>query len=450
MEIRELKELIFTQGLEAGFSEMEVSYSSSENFSCNVYEKEIDDFNLSVNGGLAFRGVYQGKMGYAYTEKIDESSINMLITTALQNALVIDSDEEEEIFEGSLLYEKIDLFDEALPKITTEEKVQFLINLEETAYQVDERVFKVENCSYADFSHERMIFNTKGLAKAEKSNLAYYYLSVVVKDKQDVKSSYRVEIINDFKKLDYEQIAREVVKEALAMLGAAPVKSSSLPVLLKNKAAAELLKTFCGVFSAENVHKGRSRLKNMLGEAIASLPVSIVDDPLLKGGIASRSFDSEGVASRRTQLVEDGLLKSLLHNLKTAKKDGVESTGHGHKPSYKGTIGVAPSNLFIEPGDNSFADLVASLTEGLIITELQGLHSGADAVSGNFSLAADGFYVKEGKIVKPVNQITIAGNFFDLLKDIESLGDDLVFGLPEGINVGSPTLKIKALAISGE
>ncbi|GAB6086756.1 TldD/PmbA family protein [Alkaliphilus crotonatoxidans] len=450
MEIQALKELIFAQGQEAGFSDMEIGYSSNEKFSCNVYEGQIDDYSLSINGGLAFRGLYQGKMGYAYTEKIDESSIDMLINTARQNAMVIDSDDIEEIFEGSPLYEKLDLYNEELKKITTEEKIKFLKDLEEAAYRADKRVFKVDSCVFEDYYGERMLFNTKGLAKTEKSNLAYFYLSVVVKEQDDIQSSYQVKIIEEFKKLDPEEIAQDLVKEAVAMLGGTSVKSKSYPILMKNKAAAELLKTFSGIFSAENVQKGRSRLNNKLGEAIASPSVSIVDDPLLKGGVASRSFDSEGVASKRVQLVEDGLLKSLLHNLKTAKKDGVESTGHGYKPSYKGTLGIAPSNLYIEAGANRYEDLVASLSEGLIITELQGLHSGADEISGDFSLAANGFYVKEGKIIKPVKQITVAGNFLDLLKDIESIGDDLIFGLPTGSYIGSPTLKIKALAVSGE
>ena len=295
-----------------------------------------------------------------------------------------------------------------------------------------------------------MLANTKGLNKEEVSNLAYYYLAVVVKEGEERKSAYRVRPLKTLESSTVEKLLRKWLGEALAMLGATSVKTQEYPILLKNLAAAEFLEAFWSVLSAENVQKGRSRLKNKLGEAIASPWVSIVDDALFKGGSASRSFDSEGVASRKVRLVEDGLLKSFLHNLKTARIDGVESTGHGYRASYKGTVGIAPSNLYIKPGANSLEDLIAAMDEGLLITELEGLHSGTNAVSGDFSLGAKGFYIQGGKIVKPVHQITIAGNFFDLLKDVEALGDDLIFGSPDSISIGSPTLKIRALAVAGE
>ena len=221
-------------------------------------------------------------------------------------------------------------------------------------------------------------------------------------------------------------------------------------ILLENIAAANLLETFTGIFSGENVQKGRSLLKNKLGEAIGSQQLNIIDDPFMLKGVANRSFDSEGVASQKTSIIEEGILKSLLHNLKTAEKEGVQSTGHGYKSSYKGTMTVAPSNFYIQPGLNKYEDLISSLDEGLVITELEGLHSGANPVSGDFSLAAKGYYVRSGKIERPVNQITIASNFYEVLKNIEAIGADLKFTLPGGGYIGSPTLKIKNISVAGE
>ncbi|WP_026477162.1 TldD/PmbA family protein [Alkaliphilus transvaalensis] len=450
MDIQNLKTAIFEAGKEMGFSDMEISYVSSREFSCDVFKEEIDKYRIAVEGGLSFRGVYNNKMGYAYTEKIDESSVEMLLENARQNAMIIEDEEEEIIFEGSSYYEKIDFYSEDLEKVATEAKLQFLKKLEKACYEYHPMVDQVNHCLYQDETSQRSLYNTKGLSKVEKSNIALGYVSVVVKKEKDIKSSNKLIVTRDFKKLDPEKIASEVVEEALARLGASPVDSKNYPILLKNTAAAGLLSVYSSIFSAVNVQKGRSQLKGKLGEAIASGVVNIVDDPLMKDGVASRSFDSEGVASKKLSLVEDGLLKSLLHNLKTARKDGVESTGNAYKPSYKGTISIAPSNFYIAKGGNNYEDMVASLEEGLIITELQGLHAGANIISGDFSLAAEGYYVKEGKIASPVNQITVAGNFYQLLMDIEMVGNDLAFDFPSSSYIGSPTLKITQLAVSGK
>ena len=172
-----------------------------------------------------------------------------------------------------------------------------------------------------------------------------------------------------------------------------------------------------------------------------------MDDPFHQEGFSSRNFDGEGVASKTCTVVENGTLKTLLHNRKTAKKEGVETTGHAYKSSYKGTLTVAPSNFYIVPGEKGYDDLVESLDEAVIITKLAGLHSGANAVSGDFSVAANGFYVKDGKIQSPVKQMTIAGNFFDLLKNIQEVGSDLYFSTS---GIGSPSLLLKELSVTVE
>lgn len=141
---------------------------------------------------------------------------------------------------------------------------------------------------------------------------------------------------------------------------------------------------------------------------------------------------------------------SFLYNQKSAGVDAVASTGHGYKPSHKGAISTAPSNLYVKPGDRTFAAMVAATEEVVVITSLQSLHSGANPVSGGFSLAATGYYVKGGKMVRPVNQITMAGNFFTLLKEIEEVGADLTFGFPGAGYVGSPTLRVKSLGVAGK
>ena len=222
-----------------------------------------------------------------------------------------------------------------------------------------------------------------------------------------------------------------------------------MPVALSPDAAADLLQTFSSVFSAEYAQKGLSLLNGREGEVIAAECVTIVDNPHLAGSIASAPFDGEGVATRPTKVVDGGRLTTLLHNLKTAHKQGVETTANAAR-GYSSPVTVAPTNFYFQPSELSADELLAKLGDGLLITEVSGPHAGANAISGDFSLSAKGFRVREGKRAEAVNQITVAGNFYQLLKDVTAVGSDLTFGMPSGSQFGSPTLLVSSLSIAGK
>jgi len=225
------------------------------------------------------------------------------------------------------------------------------------------------------------------------------------------------------------------------------VTSGQYRVVIQNLAMTDLLETFSPAFSAENAQKELSLLKGKIGEAVAAVSVSIVDDPLRTDGFASRPFDAEGVPSQRHSVVENGVFQTFLHNLKTAHKDGVASTGNADKGSYASSVRVSPTNFYIEAGTESFEAMLTDIGDGLVITEVEGLHAGANAVSGDFSLLSKGYTVKNGKREIPVEQITIAGNFFDMLKNIRSVGTDLRF--PSG-GFGSPSIDVGTLSVAGK
>lgn len=450
MDIKALIDKIFEKGRASGLEDMEVYYSAGTSLTLKVFQKELETYNLSEGEGLSLRGVYRGKMGYSYTEKADEASIDRLVKDVIENATIIDSDDEEVIFEGSKEYKKVDSFNPSLSEVREEEKIEFVKKLEEEAFNLDDRIVSVQSCVYGDGSGETIMSNTKGLYLRDKSNIAYTYISVVAKEGEDIKTGLAYRTGNDFNKFDAKEIAREAVEEALALLGASPVKSGDYKVIIRNSAAADLLEAFTGIFSAEAVQKNLSLLKGKLNEKIASSVFTLVDDPYMEGGLASRSFDGEGVACKYKKVIDKGVLKTYLHNLKTAKKDGVETTGNAGKDSYKSSIGISPSNFYVEKGERNLNDMIADTDKGILITELQGLHSGLNSISGDFSLAALGFLIEEGKISRPVDQITVAGNYFEMLKNIEEIGSDLKFGLPGAAYIGSPSLKIKKLSIAGE
>ena len=171
-----------------------------------------------------------------------------------------------------------------------------------------------------------------------------------------------------------------------------------------------------------------------------------MDDPLLLEGLEARPFDAEGVPSKAHTIVENGVFKTFLHNLKTAYKDGVETTGNASKAGYASAVHVSPSNFYIKPGSKSFDELLAEMGDGVVITDVAGLHAGANPVSGDFSLLSKGYVVKDGKREKPIEQITVAGNFYDLLKNARAMADDLDFPLG---GMGCPSIDVGELSISG-
>lgn len=450
LDIRPLVEKIFQKGKAQGLGDMEVYYSAGRSLSLKVFQKELDGYSLSESEGLSLRGEYKGKMGYSYTEKVDESSIDILVKNVVENATVIDSDDEEFIYEGSKDYRKIDTFNPDLEKVEEAEKIKFVKELEVEAFKLDERISSVETCVYGDGYGETVMSNTKGLYLHDKSNIAYTYVVVVAKEGSDIKTGMAYRTGNDFAKFNAKEIAEEAVKEALSLLGAKSVKSGDYPVVIRNNAAADLLEAFTGIFSAESVQKDLSLLKGKLNQQIGSEKFTLIDDPFMDEGLASKSFDGEGVACKFKKVVDKGVLKTYFHNLKTAKKDNIETTGNASKGSYKASIGISPSNFYVEKGNRTLDEIIAEMDRGIMITELQGLHSGLNSISGDFSLAALGYEIKGGKIAGPVEQITVAGNYFEMLKNIEEVGSDLKFGLPGEAYIGSPSLKIKKLSIAGE
>jgi PmbA protein len=385
-------------------------------------------------------------MGYSYTEHLGEESIDFLLRDAAENASIIDAEDMEELFAGSPFYHTLESYSEGLQSLEPADKIAWARQLEEKALSLDPRIFSVQ-VQMGNSLGETLITNTRGLEVSSRSNYAAGYVNVVVKEGADTKNSYSFVSSRDFSKFNAEDLAREAVEESLSLLGAEPIQSGQYPILLRRDVASTFLATFSSSFSAEAVQKGLSTLKGKLGETIASPLITIIDDPHLDDRPSSSAFDDEGVATKAKNVVENGKLVTLLHNLKTARKDGVESTGNAFKASYNSPVSVAPSNFYIAAGDKSYDDLLKEMDTGLLIIALQGTHAGANAVSGDFSLSAYGYLVEGGKIVRPVNQITVAGNFFTMLSDVQSVGSDLKFGMG---STGAPSLLVSSLAVAGK
>ncbi len=450
MNIKKFIDKLFTKATERGLSEYEAYYSSGKSFSVKIYNGKVDDYRNSNGLGLSFRAVHNGQMGYSYTENFEESSVELLIDDLVDNASTLERDLQEEIFSGSTNYLDIKNYNGSLEKVEINKKIAFTKILEKEAKAIDKRVISVNYCLYGEGIGERIIVNSKGLKLHDKGDEAYAYIAVVVREGDDTKTGSAFKISQNFDDFNPKELAKEAVDEAISLLGANSIKSGEYNVIFRNKTFASLLGAMSSIFSAEMVERGLSKFAGKIGEHIASEEVTIIDNPHLKDGGSTKAFDDEGVATKVKRVVENGILKTYLHNLKTAKKAGIESTGNGQKGSYKGDINIAPFNFYLEPHSLDLDSLIKKMDTGLLLIEFGGLHSGLNTISGDFSLSTSGYYIEKGKIIKPVNQITVAGNYFDILKNIDTIGGDLKFNIPGTITIGSPSVLVRNMKIAGE
>ena len=450
MERKEFIDALLARAQQEGFEACEVYYAAESSFETSVFKGEILNYSVADSMGLSFRALIGGKMGYAATQVLDEDAIDLLIEAARTNAGLIESEDQQFIFAGSEEYTAVESYYPALEAITAAEKIDMAKRLEQAALAADPRIDQVEGCEIVSSSFERMIVNSKGLNVAHRANLLGGYVAPVARDGERVNTSFEVFFGNDAKQIDLEATAKQAVADAVAGLEAGSVDSGEYRVCLSNKAATSLLATFSGIFSADSAQKGLSLLKGREGEVIAAECVTLVDDPHMVGSGASTPFDAEGVATRKKRVIDGGRLTTLLHNLKTAHKDGVQTTANAAKGGYSAPVGIAPTNFYFLPGEGTLDDSLAAVGDGLLITNLQGLHAGANPISGDFSLGAKGYLVEGGKIVRAVDQITVAGNFYTVLKDVERVGGDLRMGMPGGSCFGSPSLVVKKLSVAGK
>ena len=430
-------------------AQCEAYFSQSSEFEAEQRQGELVNYSVSEGGGLGLRVLTKGKLGYASTQILDEEAVGQLVDGAMENAALVESEDEQFIFPGSAQYPEVDPWNPAPEALDAAEKLRMARTLEALTLAQDPRIDQASGSVFY-YGEALGLANTHGLNLSLRRNLLGGYVEAVAREGDRVNTGGKLFYAARREDLDLEAAAKAAAREALAGLAGAPVPSGGYRVLLRNDMARTLLATFSGMFSADSAQRGLSRLQGREGEVIAAPCVTLLDDPHLPGSAASAPFDGEGVATRKKAVVEAGRLNTLLHNLKTAAKQGVETTANAARGGYGGPVGVAPSNFYIAPGGDDFEAMLARTGDGLLITELQGMHAGANPITGDFSLAAKGFRVQGGRIAGPVAQITVAGNFYDVLKDVEAVGADLDFSLPFGTSYGSPSLLVKKLSVAGE
>ena len=418
--------------------EAEVLATHTRELTIQAHGGRVEEITQATQGGVGVRVVVEGKTGYAYTEERTPAALDWVLQEAHENAL-LQSEAGGFLPAGGTLGQH-DLLGEGL-SAPLEQKRQAALSLEATL-RADPRVRQVQMTRYSENETQATLGSTQGVSGAFRNGYALLLTSAVMGEGSSLKQGYEFDLSKEFHALEPGRTAQQYLHRTGRLLGARPLKTGRYKAYFEPKAFAQLL-GMMGWFllSAKNVLEGKSLLAGRVGQKIASEIFTLVDDPTLPDGLASRPFDAEGTAARRTVFIEKGILRTFAHNSETARKMGVENTGHAAR-NYKGVLGIAPSNLFVEPGAG------VQMDSGIVVTDLMGLHAGANPISGEFSLQALGLKVEGGEVAYPVENFTVAGNFLELLNRITALGSELEWNPMMGI-VGSPMVEVAELSFAG-
>lgn len=445
MDFNAIKSAVVAAAEKAGIKEYELYYVSDAGVSTETLKHEISNFSSSVSGGVCFRCIVDGKMGYASSELMDVDEIEALVDRAADNAKYVESEDDGIIFAGSKEYGKINAPE---PKILDSAELKAMaLEIEKELYEASDKVIDGSQAAVGSAEMWIRIFNSYGLDLENHVGRNYAMAYGVVNVDGEVRNDYEVKVGNT--KADFEGMAKKSVESALEQIGAGNAETGVYNVVINKSQMASLLAAYSSIFSARSAQNGMSLLVGKEGEVIASECVTITDDPFREGYALQTHFDAEGVATYRKSVVEKGVFKTFLHNLATAKKAGVESTGNASKAGYAGSIAVSPYCFCLEGSELTEEDLFAKAGNGIYVTGVKGLHAGINSVTGDYSIECSGFTIEDGKKGRPIKSFTIAGNFFELLKNIDAVADEVKIGLGGFTAFGAPSVLVHGISVAG-
>ncbi len=448
MDFAAFKNAVVAKASEMGLTEYELYYQAGESTSISAFKHELNQFTSSSEGGVCFRAIVGGRMGYASTEELSLEQAAAVVEKAIDNASVLESEEAVFLGEGGKTYQELHIQHYDLP--TTEELIAKVLSTQEQIYAADPAV--IDGCSTQGISERSQIaiYNSKGLDLRYDNAVAGLVAVAVVTNGQEMSNDYQIKL-GELSKIDTEKMTRKAAEEALRKLGGDVAPTGQYPVVFNSEAMADLLGTFSSIFSSEAAQKGLSKLASAEGSVIASPVVTLIDDPFHKENPMPINFDAEGSPTATKKVIENGVLNTLLYNLKTAAVAGKETTGNASKAGYDSPVGIRPFTMYLAPGEFTEAQLLQKAGNGVYINSLGGLHAGANPITGDFSLQSAGFMIENGVKTTAVKSFTVAGNFYELLKSITALSDKAELPSAMGMTAyGAPSVLVEGLSIAGK
>jgi PmbA protein len=416
----------------------------------DVFDGDVESLSVAGIEGVGIRVIADHRQGYAWAGSLDPEVIAETVGEARDNASFGEPDEwyglasPDDI--AGVAAPSLDLWDDSLVHVSTDEKVRIALDLEAATRTADPRVRGVESAGYGDALSEAAIANSLGLESSARRTLASVYADAMAGDGDQTQTGYGIAAGRSIAELDVEQVTRDAVERAVRLLGAKQPKGRRLPVVLDPLVTRSVLGVLSAALNGEAALKGRSLFLNREGESVAAPHVQLFDDPTDARALGASSHDSEGVPTRRNGLIVDGVLQGFLHNVYTGRRAGTGTTGSATRGGFKSTPGVGVRALRLEPGTKSPEELLAVFPEALYVQSVSGLHSGTNPISGDFSVGAEGLMVRNGTFAEPVREATIASTLQRMLNDIVEIGSDLTFlpGAAAGV-----TLLLGEMTMSG-
>jgi len=369
--------------------------------------------------------IKDGRTGSSYAGTLDDSAIAEVLAEARENAELGSYDEWAGLADpDGVPVVKQQLWDDVLVQFPTEKKIDIAKELERLATAGDSRV-RIDDANYSDGYGETAFATTNGIRAADRANSCYASVSTLAEDNGETQTGWAYSVGRNPTEFDLEKAGREAAERATRLLGAVKPQSKKTTVVLDPFVTAQFLSIIGSTLNGESVVKGRSIFANRIGEDVAHPSFVLTDDPTDSRAYTAAELDGEGLATRRNVLIDKGVLRGFVHSSYSARRAGTKSTGNAIRSSVGGTPGVGCLALQIVPGTKSQDELIAAVSDGVLVQSVQGLHSGVNAVSGDFSTGASGLMIRNGVTAEPVREFTIASTLQRMLLDIVEIGADI-------------------------
>lgn len=446
--INTVKDRIEAEALDA----FEICFVGNAKLSVEARNGEAESFSRGEQRGIAVRVLKNKRIGWASSTDMSPSALGYLLKSVMANVKEISQSEEAVIPKprrvrkgASQLPHQIDEKPgKPLSDIPDSEKIALAIELERATKQQDERITKVRQPLYEEITRHVSIVNSNDLKQTAKRQMTLCAVRAIAQENGDSESGYDFSFSPRFEDLDAEGTAKKAALRAVALLGAKPVSTGKYNIVFEPRAAASLVRLLVTSFYADNVQRKKSAVADKRGKLVYSKLVNIIDDGLLPDGFGSFLFDDEGVPKRKITLVENGIILNWLYDSQRAARDKRISTGSSRRQSIHKPPQIGVSNCFLDRGDVSFHGVLKMANNGVLITDLIGLHT-ANPITGFFSLGAEGFHIHNGEKGSPVRGILISGNVHDLFSKLAATGSDFQFFT----HYGSPSFLVPDMQVSG-
>jgi PmbA protein len=447
-DLKELAQDLVRRAMAGGATAAEAVVREGDEFSTLVRLGQVETLKEAGSRAVGIRVFNGQRAASTYSSDFSREGLDRMLKSALELSKITSEDPFGGIPEPAQLGQlqgDLDLFHEDVYSLSGAERIDYARRAEKAALDFDPRIKNSEGGSFDAATGRKVLANSHGFVGEYRRSYCSVAAIPIAQDEQgNMQRDYWYSVARSMGRLDAaEKVGKIAAERTIRRLGARKAKTAQVPIIFDPMVAASILEHIYEGVNGDSIYRGASFLAGKLGEKIASDTVTVIDDGTVVGGFGTSPFDGEGVPTRRTIVIENGVLKSYLLNTYTAKKLKLQTTGNASR-GLAGTPGIGLGNYFFQPGKRTPKELIADVKEGLYVTEFLG--HGANLVTGDYSRGASGMWISGGELAYPVEEITVAGNLKDMFLHITEIANDLEF---RG-SVASPTLRIDGLTVGGE